>query len=55
MADGSGRHSARPDVGMVGACHIEECRFNDAMTCGAAEIVVLGHRDHADCGTYQHR
>jgi hypothetical protein len=39
----------------VGACHIEECRFNDEMTCAAAAIVVLGHRGHADCGTYQHR
>lgn len=51
---GSG-HIGRKETGRVGACHIQECRFNDEMTCGASDIVVLGHSGHADCGTYQHR
>ena len=55
LADGTGRHIARKDQGMVGACHISDCRFNDDLTCAASSIVVLGHRGHADCGTYQHR
>jgi hypothetical protein len=53
--DDGGRHIARKETGMVGACHISECRFNDQLTCGAAQIVVLGHSGHADCGTYQPR
>lgn len=51
----SSRHIGRTESGMVGACHIEDCRFNTDMMCSAAEIVVLGHSGHADCGTYQHR
>ena len=50
-----GAAAAQQESGMVGACHIEECRFNSDMMCSAPQIVVLGHSGHADCGTYQHR
>ena len=37
MSDGKGRHSARKDVGMVGACHIEEW-FHDRAADGSDVI-----------------
>jgi hypothetical protein len=38
---------------MVGQCAVQDCHFNDHMSCDAAGITVLRHSGHADCGTYR--
>ncbi len=48
-------HIGRQDTGMVGACHMADCRFNADMTCTAKGIEVSGHADHADCVTFAQR
>lgn len=46
-------HINRQTTGMVGACHVSQCRFNADLTCNAAGIVVAYHTDHADCDTFE--
>jgi hypothetical protein len=45
-------HIGRQGGGMVGACHMTDCRFNSEMLCSATSIVVGNHNNHADCDTY---
>ncbi|MHB8878228.1 MAG: DUF1540 domain-containing protein [Myxococcaceae bacterium] len=48
-------HIARQETGMVGACHVSDCRFNTELTCKAGGITVAEHSGHADCATFQRR
>lgn len=45
-------HISREGTGLVGACHVSQCKFNADLTCTANGIVVAYHADHADCDTY---
>lgn len=42
-------------TGTVGACKVENCRFNDSLECGADGIRVTLHQQHAECGTFKSR
>jgi hypothetical protein len=45
-----------PDAnGGVGACKVNDCRFNAHLLCTAPGIIVGVHSGHADCQTYQRR
>jgi hypothetical protein len=46
-------HIARQPIGLVGACHVAECRYNTDLMCGARAIVVGRHDDHPDCITFE--
>lgn len=46
-------HTERAETGLVGACHIDHCRYNTDDTCLANRIVVAHHIDHGDCETFQ--
>ena len=49
------RHIGRKDTGMVGACHVAECRYNAELVCTAKGITVSEHSGHADCATFSKR
>lgn len=49
------KHIARPDVGLVGACHVDDCRYNKDRVCSANGIIVAEHSGHADCTTFTKR
>jgi len=40
-------------IGCVGACKVENCRFNKSLECGANSIHVKMHDDHTECSTFQ--
>ena len=42
-------------IGSVGACKVENCRFNDSLECSAVGISVMLHDQHAECGTFKAR
>lgn len=42
-------------VAKVGACHRQECRFNDKLECRASDVRVGPGQDVADCLTYEPR
>ena len=42
-------------TGSVGACKVENCRFNDALECAADGIHVGRHSDHPECDTFAPR
>lgn len=42
-------------TGGVGACKMENCRFNNKLECSASGINVKHHSDHADCQTFSAR
>lgn len=42
-------------TGGVGACKVEDCRFNSMFECSASGINVAIHSGHADCATYSPR
>ncbi|MHB9024685.1 MAG: DUF1540 domain-containing protein [Armatimonadota bacterium] len=50
-----GEHISRQGNGMVGACHVAQCRHNNDLTCQASGITVAYHESHADCGTFDPR
>lgn len=39
-------------IGGVGACKVDNCKFNEKFGCSANEISVGYHEDHADCKTF---
>ena len=39
--------------GVVGACKVAECSFNDMLLCSAPGIRITLHERHAECGTYK--
>ena len=45
-----GRH---PHEAWVGICSATNCEYNENTHCHAANIRVVMHSDHADCGTYE--
>jgi hypothetical protein len=47
------KHHSRDAVGLVGACHVAQCRWNRDLTCGASAITVGRHGDHPDCLTFE--
>lgn len=47
------KHIGRQPVGLVGACHVAECRWNTDLMCGASAIAVGRHGDHPDCVTFE--
>lgn len=42
-------------VGGVGACKVDNCKFNRKFECTAEGIDVSLHEDHADCKTFKPR
>ncbi len=43
-------------TGSVGACKVDNCRFNDSLECSAAEGIHVGrHENHPDCKTFAAR
>jgi hypothetical protein len=52
---GGGKHTSRQPAGLVGACHVAECRWNADLTCVAKAISVGPHGDHPDCLTFEAR
>jgi hypothetical protein len=38
--------------GKVGACKVEDCKYNKALECSSEGIHVVMHEDHAECSTY---
>lgn len=38
--------------GGVGACKVDQCKFNDALECSAGTIRVGKHGGHPDCKTF---
>ncbi len=43
----------RSIIGMVGACKVSECRYNDSLECTASGITVGRAQDEADCLTFE--
>lgn len=39
----------------VGACKVDDCKFNDCLECTAEEIHVRMHDGHPECGTVKYR
>jgi hypothetical protein len=39
-------------IGSVGACKVEECKFNSLFECSAKGIAMHQHSGHADCSTF---
>lgn len=39
--------------GLVGACHRQECRYNEKLECTAESVRVGAGADVADCLTYE--
>lgn len=48
----SPQHGTPADLGSVGACHMNDCKFNQQMSCQAPGIEVGCHADHPDCLTF---
>ncbi|MCL5999325.1 MAG: DUF1540 domain-containing protein [Chloroflexi bacterium] len=46
-------HTHRAETGLVGACHINGCRWNSELMCSASGIVVAHHGKHAECDTFE--
>ncbi|MEJ2192389.1 MAG: DUF1540 domain-containing protein [Nitrospirota bacterium] len=43
-------------TGLVGACKVADCTFNDALECSAPEGIHVGkHEAHPDCKTFAAR
>ncbi len=42
-------------IGGVGACKADACKFNKAFECSAPGINVAAHSGHADCKTFSPR
>jgi hypothetical protein len=42
-------------TGSVGACKVEDCKFNESLECSAGGIHVALHEQHAECGTFKKR
>lgn len=42
-------------IGLVGACHRSECRYNDKLECTASSVRIGAGDDVADCLTYEAR
>lgn len=40
-------------TGGVGACKVDDCKFNESFECNAGSIKVAPHQGHPDCTTYQ--
>lgn len=51
----SGKHASPAPTAMVGACKVEQCRYNTDMQCTAQSIAVGQHLMHADCKTFEAR
>ncbi|MEW6086895.1 MAG: DUF1540 domain-containing protein [bacterium] len=52
----SGKKGGCKDISAgVGACKVEDCKFNDCLECGAEQIHVKMHSGHAECDTYEPR
>ncbi len=49
----SAAHIGRQPVGLVGACHVAECKHNAELMCVAKAISVGRHDDHPDCVTFE--
>jgi hypothetical protein len=49
------RHATPADIGLVGACHMADCKFNDDLACHAGSINVDHHMGHPDCVTFDPR
>ena len=49
----SDQHGIPAGNALVGACHQNDCKFNDVLSCQAASINVDYHDHHADCYTYE--
>ena len=43
---------AKEATGSVGACKVQNCKFNDSLECSAEGIHVGRHADHAECDTF---
>jgi len=54
MSRGNKGGIPKPMAG-VGACKVEQCKFNELFECNAKGIEVRMHSGHADCGTYSPR
>ncbi len=48
----SDNHGDPALMGLVGACHESDCKFNLELSCAADGIEVGCHQDHPDCKTY---
>ena len=46
-------HGEPAPIGVVGACHQADCKFNEELSCHAGSINVDCHEGHADCVTYE--
>lgn len=42
-------------IGGVGACKVDDCKFNNQFECRASGIQVVMNVDHPDCGTFQQK
>jgi hypothetical protein len=42
-------------IGSVGACKMNNCKFNQSLECTASGVDVRYHEDHADCKTFSPR
>ncbi len=40
-------------IGVVGACKVSECRYNESLECTASGIIVGRAQDEADCLTFE--
>jgi hypothetical protein len=48
------RKGGVPDmIGGVGACRMEDCKFNQSLECSLSGVNIKAHADHADCLTYK--
>jgi hypothetical protein len=45
-------HTSSQAKGVVGACHMSQCRWNKALLCSAPGIEVGLHGNEADCDTF---
>ncbi|MDA8170207.1 MAG: DUF1540 domain-containing protein [Nitrospiraceae bacterium] len=50
----SGKGGAE-QTGAVGACKVDNCKYNIKLECSAEGIDVGAHEDHADCKTFSPR
>ncbi len=42
-------------TGAVGACKVDNCKYNKNLECSAEGIDVGSHEDHAECDTFSPR
>lgn len=55
FTNSSSKAGVQEITGGVGACKVDNCKFNESLECSAPNIQVSFHQDHACCKTFTER